>query len=104
MILLGAWDTHRWQAVFAVAGLVITAGYMLKMVRATMQGPFDPRWNFVKDAKGLERLPYLALIIILVTVGFLPSLLLPTISSGTAPILDRIEKAALVHLDADDDL
>ena len=104
MILLGAWDTHRWQAVFAVAGLVITAGYMLKTVRATMQGPFNPRWEFVKDAKGLERLPYLALIVILVTVGFLPSLLLPTISSGTAPILNRIEKATLVHLDADDDL
>ena len=58
MILLGAWDVRRWQAVFAVAGLVITAGYMLKTVRATMQGPFNTRWDALKDARGLERLPY----------------------------------------------
>ncbi len=90
MILLGAWDTRRWPAVFAVAGLVITAGYMLKMVRATMQGPLNTRWNDLTDAKGLEKAPYLLLILILLAVGFLPSLLLPTIATGTAPILERV--------------
>lgn len=91
MILLGAWDTRRWQAIFAVAGLVITAGYMLKTVRATMQGPLNVRWENLKDARGLERLPYLLLIIILIAVGVLPSLILPTISAGTKPITDRME-------------
>ena len=91
MILLGAWDKHRWQAVAAVAGLVITAGYMLKMVRGAIQGPLDPKWNSLSDAKGLQKLPYLLLIIILVVVGFLPSILMPAISSGTAPILERIQ-------------
>ena len=92
MILLGAWDKYRLQAIFAVAGLILTAGYMLKTVRATMQGPFNPKWDFVKDARGLEKLPYLLLILILLAVGFLPSLILPTIISGTKPITDRIEK------------
>ena len=92
MILLGAWDKYRWQTVFAVAGLVITAGYMLKTVRATMQGPFNPKWDSLKDARGLERLPYLLLIVILLAVGFLPSLILPTITVGTKPLTDRMEK------------
>ncbi len=90
MILLGAWDKYRWQAVFAVAGLIITAGYMLNMVRATMQGPLNARWNSLSDARGLQKLPYLILIAILLLVGFLPSLLLPTISSGTKLLLERI--------------
>lgn len=86
MILMGAWDVQRIPAIFAVAGLVITAGYMLKTVRGAIQGPLDPRWASLKDAKGLERLPYVLLIVILIIVGCLPSLLLPTIESGTLPI------------------
>ncbi len=89
MILLGAWDKYRWPTVFAVAGLIITAGYMLNTVRATMQGPLNARWNSLNDARGLQKLPYLILIAILLLVGFLPSLLLPTIASGTKPILER---------------
>jgi NADH-quinone oxidoreductase subunit M len=98
MILLGAWDKYRWQAVFAVAGLVITAGYSLAMVRATMQGPLNPRWNSLVDARGLQKLPYLFLILILVAVGFFPSLLMPTIASGTRPIAERLQASSQIHL------
>ncbi len=94
MILLGAWDKYRIQAIFAVAGFIITAGYMLKTVRGTMQGPIEARWNFLQDAKGWARLPYLVLILLLLWVGFMPSLILPTISSGTQPIWESIQKAA----------
>ncbi|PIU40311.1 MAG: NADH-quinone oxidoreductase subunit M [Candidatus Omnitrophica bacterium CG07_land_8_20_14_0_80_50_8] len=93
MILLGAWDKYRLQAMFAVAGLVITAGYMLKMVRGSMQGPLNAHGHSLNDAKGLQKLPYLILIVILLVVGFFPSLLLNTISSGTKPTLDRIQSA-----------
>lgn len=82
MILAGAWDQYRWQALFAVAGLVITAGYMLKTVRGAMQGPLNPRWAGLKDATGLQKLPYLILIGLLLFTGFFPSLILPTIASA----------------------
>jgi NADH-quinone oxidoreductase subunit M len=98
MILLGAWDKYRWQAVFAVAGLVITAGYSLAMVRKTMQGPLNPKWNSLVDARGWQKLPYLLLIIVLIGVGFLPSLLLPTIESGTRPIAERLEEVSRTHV------
>ena len=93
MILLGAWDKYRWQTVFAVAGLVITAGYMLKMIRGSLQGSLPARWNALQDVRGTARLPYLLLIGMLLAAGFLPSLLLPKISSGTRPILERIHNA-----------
>lgn len=95
MILLGAWDKFRLQAIFAVVGLVITAGYMLKTVRLSIQGPLKPKWNDLKDATGFKRLPYLALIVILIVVGCIPSILLPTISKGTEPILARIHLSEL---------
>jgi NADH-quinone oxidoreductase subunit M len=96
MILLGAWDKYRGPAVFAVAGLVITAGYMLKMFRGAMQGPLNTRHSaHLEDMKGLARAPYLALATLLLAAGFFPSLLLPTITSGTEPILARINGAVL---------
>ena len=90
MILLGAWDKYRVQAVLAVLGLVVTAGYMLKTVRGTIQGPLNPHGNSLKDATGIQKLPYLMLIGGLLLVGFLPSVILPTISTGTKPIFERM--------------
>lgn len=87
MILLGAWDKYRIPAIAAVLGLVVTAGYMLMTVRGTMQGPMDAKWSKLHDAEGMQRVPYLLLIVILVVVGCLPSILLPTITSATQAIL-----------------
>ncbi len=88
MILAGAWDKHRWPAVCAVLGLIVTAGYMLKTVRGAIQGPLNPRWKDLHDAGPLERLPYLLLIVILVVAGCVPGILLPTITSATRVILN----------------
>ena len=89
MILLGAWDVYRIPAILAVLGLVVTAGYMLKTVRGTMQGPVSEHGKHLHDAKGWQKLPYAILIGGLLCVGFLPSLILPHITSGTRPILER---------------
>ncbi|MBI4432424.1 MAG: NADH-quinone oxidoreductase subunit M [Candidatus Omnitrophica bacterium] len=95
MILLGAWDRHRVPAILAVTGLIITAGYMLKTVRGAFQGPLKTKGNMLKDATGAGRLPYLLLIAILLLVGLLPSLLLPSISAGTKPILERLASSGI---------
>lgn len=97
MILMGSWDKYRLSSIAAVAGLVITASYMLKTVRLGFQGPLNPKWASLKDMVGLQKIPYLILMGILILVGFFPSILLPTISSGTKPILERIEMGRTHH-------
>lgn len=100
MILMGAWDKYRWPAVFAVAGLIITAGYMLKTVRGAIQGPLNTKHaHDLQDARGIQRLPFLLLIILLVATGLLPSLLIPKISSGTKPILHRLAQSSAIDKD-----
>jgi len=100
MILLGAWDKYRLQTIFAVAGLIVTAGYMLKTVRGSVQGPLTAHGHSLNDAKGMQKLPYLLLIIILLVMGFFPSILLPTIASGTKPILERIQNSQALSVDS----
>jgi NADH-quinone oxidoreductase subunit M len=92
MVLLGAWDKYPIPTLAAVAGLVITAGYMLKMVRHTIQGPLNPACADVQDAKGLAKLPYGILMAVLILVGFLPNLLLSVAEPSTAKILSVYPK------------
>lgn len=104
MILLGAWDKYRLQAIFAVLGLVITAGYMLKTVRGSMQGPLNTHGNSLKDALGLQKTPYLLLIVVLILVGFFPSVILKPISTGTKSIIDRIQNSSSNAVKADENV
>lgn len=87
MILLGAWDKYPITTIAAVAGLVITAGYMLKMVRHTIQGPLNPACADVHDARGFGKLPYGVLMFVLIAVGFFPNLLLNVAQPSSAVIL-----------------
>lgn len=96
LVLLGSWDQYRWQAVLAVLGIVITAVYMLKMIRLGFQGPLNPRWANLTDAQTLgQKFPYLLLLAALIAVGCFPSLILKNIDSGTKPIVENIRVAAI---------
>lgn len=98
LILMGSWDKYPVPTVFAVAGLVITAGYMLKTVRFSMQGPLNPRLKDVHDPAGLSKLPYLILMGFLVLTGILPMVLMPAIRSGTANVIKHLESGPKIIL------
>jgi NADH-quinone oxidoreductase subunit M len=95
MVLIGAWDRYRLQAILAILGIVVTAVYMLKAVRLVFQGPLNPRWINLTDATApLQKVPYLLLLTTLFVVGFWPTLILKNIESGTKPILETIQVSA----------
>lgn len=88
MVLLGSWEAYRWQTVGAVLGIVITAIYILKVVRIAFQGPLPAKWNTLRDATSLlQRLPYVVLLAALIVVGCWPSLILKNIEAGTQTVL-----------------
>jgi len=90
LILFAAWDRYPLPTIAGIFGLVITAGYMLKTVRGSIQGPLSPAAAHVSDARGIERAPYLLLISALVIVGFLPVVLLGTISPSVDAVIKRV--------------
>ena len=72
-----------------------------------MQGPLNAHGKKLQDAKGLQKFPYALLIVILLVIGFLPSTLLPTISTGTKPILDRLQNVPVknsIHQEVHNDV
>jgi NADH-quinone oxidoreductase subunit M len=92
MVLLGAWDLYRWQTVLAILGIVITAVYMLKIIRLAFQGPVNPQLKNLIDAQTpLQRLPYIVLLVALIVVGCWPSLILKNIQSSTKTFAQSIQ-------------
>jgi NADH-quinone oxidoreductase subunit M len=95
MVFIGAWHTgttvFRVATICAVWGIVVTATYLLWAVRTSFFGPFDEKWNMLKDATTLkQKFPYALLIVVLMTVGFWPRLL-------TDIIKPSVQKQVLVE-------
>jgi NADH-quinone oxidoreductase subunit M len=93
LIFLGAWDSHRFIGILAIFGIIITATYLLRMIRGALFGPLNPRWENIRDAHSpFQKLPYLSLASLLLLVGFWPSLLVGLIDQGTSSIFQRSER------------
>jgi NADH-quinone oxidoreductase subunit M len=97
MVFFGAW--HQGSTVFRIAticavwGIVVTATYLLWAVRTSFFGPFDEKWNMLKDATTLkQKFPYVLLIVVLLVVGFWPRSLTDIIK----PSVERIIPASTV--------
>lgn len=89
MVFIGAWSegstVFRVATICAVWGIVVTATYLLWAVRTTFFGPFDEKWNMLKDATTVRmKFPYALLIVVLLTVGFCPRLLTDIIKPSVA--------------------
>jgi len=92
LIFIGSWESHRVVSILAVFGIIITATYLLRMIRGALFGPLNPKWDFVTDAKSpFQKLPFVLLTSALIIVGFLPGPFVKLIEKGTAPILQRGE-------------
>jgi NADH-quinone oxidoreductase subunit M len=97
LVILGAWKTSfplagtglsvpGWvPTIAAVWGIVISATYLLRAVRDAWFGPPNPRWEGLRDARTRrERLPFAALILVLVLTGCFPKLIVKTIQDGVS--------------------
>ncbi len=84
--------------ILAAAGIVITAGYILWMLQRVFFGPAKPEWDHLTDARGIELVPLVALMVVVFLVGVYPSILTDIIGTGVAPIATRLGGALAVAL------
>jgi NADH-quinone oxidoreductase subunit M len=94
LVFLGGWDRYPVQTVFGVFGVVITAVYMLRVVRGTFFGESKRAFeHHVYDATTpLARLPYVVLILALLLTGSWPKPMLSLIDAGARPLIERVTR------------
>ena len=78
------------MAVIGIAGIIITALYVLRAGANTLFGPPRPEFDHLEDIKGPELVPLVVLGTVLVVGGILPSLLFDMINSGVVPLYAEI--------------
>jgi NADH-quinone oxidoreductase subunit M len=77
----------RLWTILGVAGIVITAGYILWMLQRVFYGPPQEKFNKVKDADILERVYMFVLVVVIMGVGIYPAVLTDVIKAGVMPIM-----------------
>jgi len=93
LVLFGSWKAFPVVTGIAIWGaLVIGAVYMLRAVRNVLHGPDDPHWNEVKDAGLWPKIPFVLLIVALLTFGFVPRLLTEKIEPAVVELLKMANK------------
>jgi NADH-quinone oxidoreductase subunit M len=92
-VFIGSYPIWHAYTILAAAAIVITAGYLLWMLRRVFMGPFNPRWSDLTDARGIEVVPLVTLIAVILLVGVYPRVLTDVIGSGIAPIAAHLAAA-----------
>ncbi len=83
LVFIDAIRAYPVLGVLAIAGLVFTAAYMLRVLGHAMFGPKNPKWEGLRDPTAWEILPRAILLAVLLLFGFYPRLILDMISAGT---------------------
>ncbi len=90
-VFLGTLERFEAPTVLAVFGVLLTAGYILWMLRRVLFGPKDPRWADLPDAMAWwEQVPMAAMLAVILAVGIFPSRLVDVIEQAIVPIAGRL--------------
>ena len=96
LVFTGSFATLPVQTIFAVFGVVLTAGYLLWMLRRAFYGPLNMRWSWLTDVNSVaEFLPLATLIIIIFVVGVYPKFLVDVITPSLHQMLTTMQSLTL---------
>ncbi|BCL82959.1 NADH-quinone oxidoreductase subunit M [Ktedonobacteria bacterium brp13] len=87
MVFTSSFRIWTIPTIIAVFTMILTAAYLLWMIKRVFFGPFNPKWSWLPDASPRELIPLFALAALIVFVGIYPAPLLDVISSSLQPII-----------------
>ncbi len=86
-VFMGAWKAQPWVAVIAILGILVTAGYILVVVRRVFFGEIPFEYRELPDVSVLDKIAIGLLVVIMIGIGWFPSLLSTMVQSGVDHIL-----------------
>ena len=91
MVFLGAFERFEVATILGVIGILLSAGYILWMVRRIMFGPKSERWAELPDATSWwEQVPIVAMLAVIIAVGIFPAVLIDVIDQAILPLAGRL--------------
>ncbi|MGD8723631.1 MAG: NADH-quinone oxidoreductase subunit M [Desulfobacterales bacterium] len=90
VVFISAFRVYPFRGVMAVAALVISALFMLRVVQKTFYGPKNTKYELLPDVPFRLGIPRMILIAVLVFFGLFPSLLFDVIDTATIPFINGL--------------
>jgi len=90
LVLLGSFSRYKVPAVFATAGIILAAIYILWMYQRTMNGPTNPSVASMPDLKSREVLAVAPLLALVVFVGVYPKPVLDIINPAVRTTMTQV--------------
>src|SRR6266487_5030268 len=84
-----------WTAITAISvfTMILTASYLLWMLKRVFYGPFNQKWNWLPDANLRETIPLFALAAVIVFVGIYPKFYIDVITPSLSQIMHGVSAA-----------
>jgi NADH-quinone oxidoreductase subunit M len=83
LVFIAAVKTYPALGVLAIAGLVVSALFMLRVFRRAFFGPPNERWRDLVEVNAWHALPRAVLVAVLLLFGFFPSLALDLVAPAS---------------------
>ena len=86
-----------WSAVTAVSvfTMILTASYLLWMLKRVFYGPFNTKWNWLPDANLREAIPLFVLAAFILFVGVYPTFLVQIITPSLTQLMHGVTAVAM---------
>jgi len=86
-IFMGLWQAAPSYAIIAILGVIITAGYIFRVVGKVFFGELCPEYETLADITPLDKVAVGLLSLAMIALGILPNLMVPLVSSGVDRVL-----------------
>lgn len=93
MVFTGSFQVWTVVTIVSVFTMILTASYLLLMLKGVFYGPFNKKWDWLPDASARELVPLFALAAVIVFVGIYPTPLINVITPSLRQLMDAASVA-----------
>ena len=87
-IFMGVWQSHPWVALVAVISIVVTASYIIRIIRSVFFGELPAEFDgHLHDVRVLDKIALGVLTLVLLVLGAYPPIMVPMVETGVQHVL-----------------
>jgi NADH-quinone oxidoreductase subunit M len=94
LVFTGTFALLPWPTIAAAFGVVLTAGYLLWMLKRAFYGPLNKKWSWLPDATPREAFPLVALALVILFVGIYPKPIVDLLTPSMQHLLSVLPAVA----------
>jgi NADH-quinone oxidoreductase subunit M len=90
-IFMGAWQKAPWIAILGSISIIITAAYVMLVVRRVFFGEMPAEFEgHIHPISALDKVASVTLCVVMITIGVFPGIMVPMVQTGIRSVLSLL--------------